>query len=638
MALTDAAQIGSNDTYVGNAGLGAVNGGAIQIDTRPLRELASYTFAYNKAAYEQKQKEKEAEAQQLANITAYDLTTAIPKDREEIQKGYDELYNYVRENPTVLDYKNNQKGWMEYNKKKNEFENKLKGGKTRDILYKVREEEVSKATTPAMKAFLQSQLDNEANSTDLNTPLKHTQLFDLTPVEVTAPPSRKLDVTRVGANFYVSRTFELPDMASVKAQATTKALGFAQTEFDENSPEFKSKTPQEQQLLREQFKAQSAAGKLEPVESSNNISAVLADPKYKDAKYLNEDGSVKLDEVIKDNSGNGLVAGVLSSIKQYNDKMEEMQTQIKSGYFKDKLGNVLSFGSGGLKESDYSKIDISDGVTPNELLQVRILGLAKPESFATKVDQTNLGIAQQNADTSRGQLAETIRNNKAKLALDTKQFKLNEDKWKSSMTGGETQINGAMVKAKRIYSDMLKLADKNGVISPDKVRQLNSEQLKYLGIESVETSDAGVAKSVFKPLDLSMGEDKSKPNKYAIQLINGEIRVLGNAVPSETGSGSYKGRFDPSKSTNIYNVGTNILNEAVKNSSGKELNAYMGVDVNGDITSSTDGGSATVQGSTANKESSSQEEPVYSREEYKAAGWTDKQIELALKAGKIKVK
>lgn len=433
MALTNAAQIGSDNSYQGNAGLGEVGGNPIVIDTRPLRELASYSFEYNRAAFNQKQREIEAQAKQLADMTAYDLTTAIPKDREEIQKGYNELFDYVRNDPTVLDYKNNQKGWMEYNKKKNDFENKLRGGKIRSMLYTSREKEVYDATTPELKSYLQKQLDNEVNATSIDTPLKHTQLFDLTPVTLAPPPSMKIDVTKIGANANINRVSELPDMASIKSQASAKALGILRSGVDENSPEFQSKSEEEKQLLRDQFQAQSAAGKLEPIESANNISSVLANPKYKEPQFLNDDGTLNLDAVIKDNSGNALVSGVLSSIKQYNDRMDEMTGLINSGYFQDSLGNQLSFGDNGiLKESDYSKIDLSDGLTPEELLSARILGLAKPITSTTKLTQTNQGISQERVNVSRGQLAETIRNNKAKLALQAQKLKDNADKWKAT--------------------------------------------------------------------------------------------------------------------------------------------------------------------------------------------------------------
>src|SRR6478752_2409094 len=126
-----AANIGANfSSYTGSAPLGGgVDIGVLNIDTRPLEDLGKYTMLYNKAEYDQRQKDAEAKAKQLASITAYDLTTAIPKDREIITKGYDELIDYARQNPTVLDYKNNPSGWLEYNKKKADFENQLKSAK-----------------------------------------------------------------------------------------------------------------------------------------------------------------------------------------------------------------------------------------------------------------------------------------------------------------------------------------------------------------------------------------------------------------------------------------------------------------------------------------------------------------------------
>lgn len=614
MAGELSARIGSNfSDYQGSPNLGGVNAPALQIDTRPLQDLAAYTFTYNKAQFEQRQKDMEAKAKQLADITAYDLTSAIPKDRDEIQKGYNDLFNYVQDNPTVLDYKNNEKGWMEYNKKKNEFENKLQGAKSRSVLYTVREQEVSNATDPSMKAFLQKNLDDEANSTDLSTPLNHTQLFDIAPVQVEAPPSFKLDVSNKGANFLATRTYDLPDMSSARSQASAKALGFSQNTLDENSDSFLSKTPQEQQLIRDQFKAQTASGKLEPVESANNISDVLKSPKYQDAKFRNSDGTLNIDAVIKDNANNKLVGGVLTSIQQFNNKMDEMANQIDAGYFTDKLGQQLNFGSGGLNKNDYSKIDLSDGLSPEELLTVRITGLAKAPSYTTKVDQTNEGIAKQNVAIAGGHLNETIRHNKATEFLDSKTLDSNTEKWKASQVGGTTQINGAMERAKRIYKDLLKITDKNGVITPDKIRLLNVEQLKYLGTEVPQERDANgviTTQGGFKPLSFETDTDgKIKP--HAIQLVNGEIRVLKDAKPSETGSGRYLGNFDPTKSTNLYNIGTNILNEELQKAGSKELNSYIGVDLVNGATQNTEGGGISVSGSATSTQSGKMTDAEY---------------------------
>jgi hypothetical protein len=160
----------------------------------------------------------------------------------------------------------------------------------------------------------------------------------------------------------------------------------------------------------------------------------------------------------------------------------------------------------------------------------------------------------------------------SKAALGWANLKLDKDKWKAEQSvGTDAMQNTALDKAKRIYNEMAALADKNGVISPDKVRQLNSEQLKYLGVEQPTTVDNNGVKtqiSGFKPLSF----DKDK--KYAIQLQNGQVKVLEGDNITQAESGSYKGgSFNPSMSTDITNIATNVLNEQVKNASGKQENA-----------------------------------------------------------------
>lgn len=632
MALTNAAQIGSDNSYQGNAGLGEVGGNPIVIDTRPLRELASYSFEYNRAEFNQKQREIEAQAKQLADMTAYDLTTAIPKDREEIQNGYNELFDYVRNDPTVLDYKNNQKGWMEYNKKKNDFENKLRGGKIRSMLYTSREKEVSDATTPELKSYLQKQLDSEVKATSIDTPLKHTQLFDLTPVTLTPPPSMKIDVTKVGANANINRVSELPDMASIKSQASAKALGILHSGVDENSPEFQAKSEEEKQLLRNQFQAQAAAGKLEPIESANNISSVLSNPKYKDPQFLNDDGTLNLDAVIKDNSGNALVSGVLSSIKQYNDRMDEMTGLINSGYFQDKLGNQLSFGDSGiLKESDYSKINLSDGLTPEELLSARILGLAKPIVSTTKLTQTNQGIAQQNADTSRAKLNEIIRNNKAKLALQAQKLKDNADKWKATHgKESSTILKPAQLLGQHI--DRLKKIFNN---HPN----ATNEVVKYRAIDPYTKDALGLDGQTIINAD---GEEVKidainykKDGSY--ELIDKGGKVLGLGTIENLAQG-YINAANKSLTGSKSGVpeGFQVKSEAA-------MKDILGSSSGKDIWDNWAGGTTRVQGSITNEsedtipQSYDVQGTKYSKDGLNKLGYTDEQIDQAIKLGNIKI-
>lgn len=563
---TSAADIGVEaSNYHGDPNLGGGNAGVINIDTKPLQNLAYYTYEQNKAMYEQSQKEMEANAKQLADLTAYDLTTAIPGDREKIQKGYDDLYNYVRNDPTVLDYKGNEKGWLEYNKKKNEFENQLSSGKVRSVLYAKRQEEATSDTRPGMKEYLQKTLDDEAKSTDIMTPLKHTQLYDIAPVSVTAPGEKAFDLTDVGANFYGTRTFKVWDQAGLNSQASQLALGFSKG-LDETSADFINKSDSEKELIRSQAKVQSASGKLEPVESAKNISEVLRNKKYEAPEFRNADGSLNIDAVIKDQSGNKLVSGVLTTIKQYNDKMHEMKAGITAGYFKDKFGGQLSFGGGGLNENDYSDIDLKDGLTAEEIIKPRILALANPIDYTTKITQGGLGIEKQRVAIAQGQLAETIRNNKAddKRIRDIANLPYEKAKLGTTDAAGNPIDFGNIIygvrstpgKAIRINkADGSKISDvsiKNGVVV-DK----NGDVVDYTG--DIKVPASFLDNSIVTQFNKYQGATKVNPDgtstvnqtpsklltdangKYTLRMVNGTIEGIQTEAEVVAGEDNTKG-------------------------------------------------------------------------------------------------
>ncbi len=151
-----------------------------------------------------------------------------------------------------------------------------------------------------------------------------------------------------------------------------------------------------------------------------------------------------------------------------------------------------------------------------------------------------------------------------------------------------------------MYGDLSKLADRNGVISPDKLRQLNVEQLKYLGVEvpdAIDEETGKVIKGGYRPLDLAPTlDDKGKAkSRFALQLVNGEVKVLEDAKP--LADGRFVGKLNNSKTTNIRNIATNRLNEELKNSGSKEVNTYLGIDVTQSGTSNTIGGGTSSSSS-----------------------------------------
>jgi stringent starvation protein B len=247
-----------------------------------------------------------------------------------------------------------------------------------------------------------------------------------------------------------------------------------------------------------------------------------------------------------------------------------------------------------LKEENYKPINVDDGISPEELAAMAIFTKWQGDGYKTEVKSTDNALQQQ-------QISETARHNKATEGIDQGNLDLETDKWNATMKGGETVKNGAMEFAKRLYSDMAALADKNGVISPDQLRKLNVEQLKYLGVEVPEerSSDGKIIKAGgFKPL--------ATQSEMAIQLLDGKINVY---VPAEgskkievTSDGKYVGVLDNTRSTTVFNVATNRLNEQLKNAGAKELNAYMPIDLGtGGVSTNQVGGSVSTGASTLEK-------------------------------------
>jgi hypothetical protein len=383
-------EIRAADSYTGDPDLGGGNFPVVQIDTRPIEQLGAYTYSYNMVRRKERQRQLEERAKELAELTSYDLTSAIPKDREHLQQKWQDLYDYalngLRDGKDPLDYMNNREQWLEYQKKKNELNNDLTTGKVRSTMYLVRQKEVQDNTDPDMKTMLQEELDKEANATPINTPLKYTNQFDLEPVKVTGAPHRNVEVSEIGRNIIGTRNYSLVDMDAVVNQAVSITSGLQSLVGAKDGDE------QNQQ----QYRFQRAAGKLEPIESANVMNEALkqlADTKNPDGtfKYRREDGTIN-DEAVM-NSGNEIVAGITEQIRIYNERMDKMVELIDKGAFKDKFGNQLHFGGiNGLKRSAYQKISLDDGISPEDLLKIRILGASKPEDQKTDIKVTGLGI------------------------------------------------------------------------------------------------------------------------------------------------------------------------------------------------------------------------------------------------------
>lgn len=574
-------EITSGASYRGDAALGGGLGTGITIDNSPMQRLATFMYYRDRDLWQQKIVEDKAAADQIANIAAFDISSPLKPYTEDLKSELGDIQSFIRENPDALVYSRNPGKFQELNEKINRFRTKRKGATANDVLYNAAKSAAEKIVDPRERDLKLRELSLKAdklfsNGLDnaYNTQLEYAP--DLQPSDFEIPTvgltTRSFIAQLPNSDVITDITYLDVEDGLAKAQL---AVAGGPAQVDVNSDWFKRLSPEEQKLELEKNTLTTAQRK--------NINEISVGFNNALQQWKAANPNVNLSEVDPNTIGSGIIEDNVRSIRNINDQIDQLNAFVLEGKIKDPAGRV--------RTKPYDKINFEDGLSEAEVALIKSLQNAKTP-ILSKVDKQ----IQQTDNAIQGQqLAETTRHNKAMENINAGQLKLEQDKWKSTMTGGETVKNGAMERAKRIYGDLKKLADKNGVISPDKLRRLNQEQLKYLGVEQITQSDAGVSKSVFTPL--SFAGDK----EYAIQLVNGEIRVLqpkddGDKL-GRTDNGLFTGHWDNSRSTNVFNVATNILNEELSKAGSKELNSYMAIDLGvGGVTSNTSGGSTSVSG------------------------------------------
>ncbi|HQV55017.1 MAG TPA: hypothetical protein PLX17_05850 [Chitinophagaceae bacterium] len=633
-------EISNAAQYRGESSLGGGSTGAFEISTRPFELLNAYTLRYKKDQYDQAQIDADEKIKQLAKLTAYDLVNGLEKDKGELMEAQAQLIER-RAKEARLGTPSSPKEKMA---REVSFQTDIQG-----MLKKIDAANARKIKLDAYKAKVQGDNTIPANRKELM--IKQAEdLFNSTDIlilpeipdhKVVVPKNGdavidEVDVIKTGldGNATIKETIKQFSIGNTWKIAYLNGNGFAAPILPPNA------TPQQQAEYEQQKLVFEESDIGVWATSANFFNSALNDPNYKKiatTSGINVVGELPTTslttevDVEKVKSDNPIIGGILAVAERYNDYAKKRLEDIKNKSYIDDVTGEKVLLVGGDKESDVKFIDVTKPLKPEDLSFLDMFAKAAPD----KIDKT---LTSNDNAIQKQTLAETIRNNKADQYLKGKQLKLEEDKWKAAQSGGSTQINGAMERAKRIYADMLKIADSNGVITPDKLRQLNVEQLKYLGIEIPEERDKDgkiITAGGFKPLDLS-------GKKYGIQLVDGKINVFGprkvNGKEVEIEvlkDGMLVGNLDNTKSTNLYNIGTNILNEELKNSGAKELNSYMGIDVTGGITTNTDGGGTTTSGSTKTKTEINRSD-IPSKAA--AAGYSAKEYEVLLKANGVTIK
>ena len=571
--MADINSITNAASYVGNKELGGYIPDAIQIDTKPLADLARYTVIYHEAEYKQRQADAEKTAAELAGIASIDFSKIDEQWRAPIAEAYQKLTDYTRVNPESFNYAKNPKGWLEYNQKKNDVLSMVKNGTANQVLKEGREAKIANETNVEIKTRLQSSLDRDVKSTGLNQSLPHEEKYNIEFAKIPAPKNFEFTVLTDLNNSQVSKKYSLTDYADIDSQANLMSIG-VDSPLNTSDKSYTDASPKDQERMKEQ-----EAYRKIFVDSGWKKMGIILNDAIKGEKYLTE-GKVDINKLLADSE----TAKYAQMFVDYNANAKRQLDNINNGVYDDKFEGRKKIPSAMINPASYVPINIQDGVSDKELIKVLMAANAPASKEVGEEHYTGNANARLNT-TLDYKVGMANANNKANdLAFDKQKWKDQQDRFISTQKGGETVKNGAWIKAQDIYNDLKKLADVNGVISPENLRKINQEQRKYMGGETVVKQEDGTLKTFYTPLTFA--------DKTAIQLVNGEIRVMNNAEKLE--NGTYQGLWDNEKNTNISNMATNRLNEENKNAGSKEINTYLGLDVVEGQTESTSGGSKST--------------------------------------------
>lgn len=599
--MATANDIAQNAAYVGDAALGGGNFGVITVDTKPLQDLAYYSMLANKYKHEEKKKETDDKIKELADISNISLNSLRDKDKKQATEEFNKLVDFYREqayiSPQTTEGKIKQQ--LELQTKKRDFMDNYNSGKGRALTYLKIESDINNdvGLNGKQKEVKLSRLNEKFNTTDIGTTITAVEDFKIDNIEL--PKSKKtiFDTVSIGGNEDIVSTISLDVPSNDLGAAIATVMGLSI---------FAKRNTDEYKILSDAEKVEADLNN--STASTAQVWATMAEPLNEVLPtYIDDKGNFRSEDFKKDFASNKTILNAYLGLETMSKKNEARKNEAKAGVFSD--NNVQFKLPINIKPEDFDAgiIDFSKPITPVQLVLSGMSAEAEPDKVEKKVIETDNAI-----EKNKNALGW------ANLKLDTDEFGLKQKQFEASQKGSETQVNGAMERAKRIYGDLQAIAGADGIISPDEIRKLNAEQLKYLGTEvpdSIDEATGKIIKGGFRALDLDINK-----KQYAIVLKDGNIQVLApkgdNVNLEKLDNGSYVGQYDNTKSSNIFNVATNILNEELKTAGSKELNSYWGVDVTGGNTSFTQEKSSTVnstsQSTTGSKTMKGKDGKVYS--------------------------
>lgn len=499
-------EINSSALYLGDKNLGGFAPSAIDIDTTPLADLAKYTMLYNKAEYDQRQKDAEKRALELVSIAQFDFAAIDEKWRTPIAEKMNELTAFIRKNNNdVFNYQKNPDAYLEYQQKKADLNEAVLSGKANQVLLELRKTGVAAETNLKMKKVKEDEMNRDKAKTTLFDKMPIEDKYDIKFTELAKNQQLSFDAVERNPNDNTVRNYKVTDMGFINAQANLAKFEDLLPTLDKESDLFKNATQEQKDRMVGEDDRRKAFEKSGYIKMAEIAQDIVNNPKYL------VDGKVSI-ELLKKDPNTANLAGMVISI---NEKLSADKARIKSGVFSDKRGNKIIFDNVLIKESDYEPINIEDGISAAEITKMMMISQAPAAVETTKIQETDDAIQNRNIDA-------TLRGQDMDSTDKAAQRALTREGWARTASGGKGKTAGAATDTEGNDFDNISNHEYTDAKIVDGIL-LNNDGSVYTGTAQVPIDK--VPKSILNTI-----KQFDKDDGYFIKDNNGKQFVIFNVV------------------------------------------------------------------------------------------------------------
>lgn len=409
MGILQDIQAGSR--YGGNYVLGGGFETPLELDYSPIKQLAQYTFLYNKSQYDQRQKDADQKIKQLAELVPYDLVNGIEKDATELKDAQAKLSEYMAE----FAAKGTPKSPKEKINQQLDFQAKIT-----DQLKLINAANARKIKLDTYISAVQgnnklSAQEKELRINQAKDLFKNTDIYTLPDIpdnDLTMPKNGEPIIETVSVlkndkngNAVVQETIKQFSIGNNWKSSYMDANNLSIPTLPPNA------TPQQKNEYEQKKLAYSRTGIGGWQSAAEFYNNALLDPNYKktitttDINVIGAAPNTALTdevdiEVVK--SSNPIVGGIISLAERYNNYARKRLEDIKNGYYIDTVTGEKVLLTGADKAEDIKFIDVTKPLTPEVLSFLDKFEKAAPDQIDKKLIETDDAI-------QRGQMATQIK-------------------------------------------------------------------------------------------------------------------------------------------------------------------------------------------------------------------------------------